>query len=173
MSFGGKNFIDKPDVNVINWGYRYPAILGGSLINQDWRGGTFVTFIDDWTLDRAGPENFVGFLLRSSAGQEGSRVLQSIKPQVTKGIALLVFGTYEFLFYETESVNLRRQKQGLSLLGAPALSPQTLTYNINENLYVSSNGLLTKEQETSGAERIGRVSAKPRTNGGYLGFMWS
>jgi len=168
-----QDIIDTSDVIVRIWGYRYPVSLGGTLLNQSWRGGQFVTFIDDWTVDVADPINWEGFLVRSSFGEEGCMRLQSWNPQVTKGIPMIIYGSYDFMFYETMSVNMRRAAQGLPPLGPPALPAQILTYNISDPVYVSLNGLLTNEQELPGAERAGTAAALPATNRGYLGFIFS
>lgn len=172
MPLGGNIIIDRADVQVIVWGYRYPVKIGGSLLNRPWRGGTFVRFVGDFTVDLATPEEWNGFLVRSSFGEEGSRSLTSINPQKTGSVALCVFGAYEFLHYETESINLRRAKQGLPALPAPALPAQLLTYSINDMLYVSSNGLLTNEIEVDDPKGVGNVMALPATNQGYLGYAF-
>jgi len=172
MPLGKNIIIDKNDVQVIVWGYRYPIKIGGTLMTQPWRGGTFVKFISDFTVDRATPDEWNGFLVRSSINEEGCHTLVSTNSQKTIGQTLCVYGAYEFLQFETESVNQRRAKQGLASLGAPALPAQILTYSINQMLFVSSNGLLTNEEEVVGALSVGYVMATPPTNQGYLGFVF-
>jgi len=177
------------DVNILQKGQHSPVELGPTIRASGWRGGTFVTY--------AGPNaptivpmgntgkmlgiveistgvSTCGFLLYASTTNisDDPEFMSSYAPEQT-GVASVCrnLGKYKFWFYETQPVAYRTAGTG----------PATLTYALNGTLYVSSDGLLTCEQETIGgksAQAVGKCFHTPQTEvlhaglnvGAYVGL---
>lgn len=151
--------------------YYYPCEPDSVLMGAGWVGGQWIrmqrmtTYPDGneirvrRVVEKALPDDPSFFLLRGSL--EGTDQYTSFYPGRT-GIATIgVYGQYLFKYYETLDLAERT---------VPG-SGSTLVYVMNQDLYVSSNGLLTNEDETGTARTVGVLIGLPSDNNGYLGVF--
>jgi hypothetical protein len=94
------------------------------------------------TVEKATPNSPIGFIVRGSL--EGSDQFTGQYPGRTGVISVCNQGQFLFRFFEN------------------------LTYTLNQNLYVSSNGILTNIDETGIARVVALCSGLPADNNGYL-----
>ena len=158
------------DVVRISSGELYgPYKVSSTMLSTGWVGGTWckydtaISFRDgsairvDRTLGVGGPMTAIGFILRAS--YEETDQYTSFYPGKTGVVTVCQTGHYLFKYFETLDL-AERTTPG---------SGSALVYSLNQNLYVSSNGLLTNEIETASARVIGYCSGVPADNDNYLG----
>ena len=140
-----------------------------TLKNIGWVGGLWVRYavvssLQDGnsirikrTVEQAGPNTPVGFMLRGS--YEASVKFTGRNPGETGTTTVASAGQFLFKYYETMNL-AERTMPGTG---------SSLIYQLNESLYVSSNGLLTNENETGTARSVALCSGLPIDNNYYLG----
>lgn len=145
------------DVVILHKGQHHNVELGTGLRASGWRGGTFVTYTDKTkplgntgkfigiVEKHPGTGNTAGFLLFASTTSvsDDPEFFSSYKPEQT-GVAALNqnLGKYKFFMYET--MDATRRADPTHVAGAD------LAYALNEDLYISSDALLTSEKEFGG-----------------------
>ena len=97
------------------------------------------------------------FILRGS--YEPMDQYTSHYPQKTPGVTCCLYGQFLFKYYE--KFNLAERTVPGS--GAP------LAYHLNDDIWVSDNGLLTSEKEYPNSRSIGHIVAEPADNDDYVG----
>jgi len=137
--------------------------------NVGWNGGLWVCYTSMTSysdagnirvrraVDKASPNNPIGFILRGS--QEASDQYTSQWPGRTGVISIFNQGQFLFKYFET----LNKAERDIPGSGAP------LVYALNQSLFVSSNGLLTNENETGTARVVAICAGLPAQNNGYMG----
>jgi hypothetical protein len=162
------------DVMLMVGGERYTVVAGPVLRRNKWRGGIFVMFAPsnegDFVVERSDGTAVAGYMLNQSEfyyplpppygdGPGSPQNLTSY--QYTEGVGgqnvvtMVLGGRAYFKQYET-----------ISLVGGVRNGPP-IVYSLNDNLYVSENGLLTNEDTALAAVGItdpvlvGIVSAVP------------
>ena len=150
-------------------GEQGPYEVSPAMKRDGWPGGLWVKFLEVssriegnsiiWKriLDKATPLDATMFVLRGS--YEPTDHYTGRYPQKTGVVTTTNQGQFFFRVFET--VDLAERTVPGS--GAP------LVYALNELLYVSSNGLLTSEQEGGVARRVGYCTGTPDQNNNYLG----
>jgi len=142
-----------------------------ALMASGWVGGTWMKYETmrsypdaneiRWKriVTSAGPENPMAFVLRAS--YEATDHFTSRNPQKTGIVTCCNYGQYLFKYFETKDLAERTTPGTGSLL----------TYTLNANLYVSSNGLLTSEREAGPANTrgVGLCCGLPVDNNNYIG----
>jgi len=114
-------------------------------------GGMIATYSDNYEIDISdGSTASVGFFLNDAAGNPFENT-----PAVASGkVALMTTqGSCETDVYETRN----------------EADSADLTYAVNDKLYCSKNGLITKDSSTS-TEVVGVVAKAPSANDPFLGF---
>lgn len=172
------------DLDVLIMGDRFPVTAGPNLRNSKWRAGLWVRYVEDestsvsFTVEQSNGRECIGFLLFESeeyADARQSTYRNYTSYQNTSALAsangtavlTLVTGGGRFLFknFETIALDAFGVRQG----GA-------ITYNLNEPLKISENGLLCNDPDARlslaiGGDPIvvGICSKKPDLDG-KLGF---
>jgi len=161
------------DVELMFPGDRYPVSAGPILVQTGWRGGQWVQFVTspfgDFFVEASDGNRIAGFILFQSeyypptpnlmGSPENWIAHQPRHCQATSVTTMLSGGVRAFFrVYETEAL------AGGTRSGGP------ITYTLNENLYVSENGLLCNDSAVQLAlagvvtpQLVGIVSAIPST----------
>lgn len=176
---------DAGDVELMFPGDRFPVSVGPNLRASGWRGGTFVQYVtgdQDFTVEISDGNAAAGFLLFQSEDYEltlpygdgpGSPqnflAQQNRSPVGGNNVVTMVFSGVRAFFkvYETVALN-----------GAGARAGGPITYNLNDDLKVSENGLLCNDSDVNLAaagvtnpQVVGTVSAVPSSsNNNRLGI---
>jgi len=148
------------DLVILHKGQHVNVELGTGLRNSGWRGGQFVKYTNTTApigntgkylgiVEASnGSASVCGFLLFASttAVSDDPEFMSSYKPEST-GVAAINknMGKYKFFQFETENAAKR----------ANPMAGADLVYALNDRLYVSSEGLLSHENEGGNAICVG------------------
>lgn len=142
------------DLDILLQGDRFPVAAGPVLRSTGWRAGLWVKYVPDendvnnFTVEQSEGIYATGFLLIGSenykvpsayANERNYTSYQNIGIHAEASgasVLTLIAGGGRFLFRVFETVALNGQGQRS---GGP------ITYNLNDSLYVSENGLLTND----------------------------
>ena len=176
---------DAADVQTFYTGDRFPVTPGPSLLASGWRGGLFVMYVagpQDYVVEKSDGNNVAGFLLFQSEKYTaltpgsfslGSTVVGSpenfLSHQFLSGkggqnVATMITGGNRAMFKVYETVPLI---DGERVAG-------TITYNLNDQLKVSENGLLCNDSDAelvlagvTNPNVVGVASAVPNRGNKY------
>jgi len=174
---------DVLDVELLHTGDRLPVLAGPTLRSTGWRGGQFVMYVTgpwEFTVERSNGTVAPGFLLFQSEDYAPtppvgtgpgspenfiSHQFLSGQSPASSNVATIVTGNTRAFFkiYETIALN-----------GAGVRAGGAITYNLNDVLVVSENGLLCNDLDANllaagipVPQPVGMVSAIPTKNNGY------
>jgi len=158
-------------VKIFGAEYYYPCEPVSALQRTGWVGGLWVRMnrmitrqdansIRVTRLVEAAHPNDPAFFFRWGSN-EPCDLHTSFSPGTTGVATIGVYGQFLFKYYETLDLAER------TLPG----SGGSLVYSMNQDLYVSSNGLLTSENETGVARTVGVLIGLPVDNNNYLGVF--
>lgn len=150
------------DIDVLKNGDRTPCTAGPQMRRTGWKGGTWVHYVpnddnvSEFTVEKSNGEYVAGFILYGSENYADAR--QSTYRNFTSyqntgalasasgaAVLTLVNGGARILFKEFETVALVNGVRN----GGP------ITYNLNEPLKVSENGLLCNDSDANLLAAIG------------------
>lgn len=147
---------DALDVELLFPGDRLPVAAGPTLRSTGWRGGQFVQYVTgvtDYTVEVSDGNAACGFLLFQSENYTRSSPSNWTSQQFRSGVGgqnvlTMICGSTRALFrvFETEA------------LAAGTRTGGPITYNLNDHLRISENGLLCNDSE---AELIAAGIAEP------------
>lgn len=154
------------NLDIIRNGDRFAVTIGSALRREKWKGGTWVKYVpdesstDSFTVERSDGIYTCGFVIYGSEDYENARqsnYRNFTSYQNTSKIAnalgtatlTLVAGGGRFLFKQFEEFNL--DAQGNRTLPA--------TYQLNEELKVSENGLLCNDADADLTAKTGGAKA--------------
>lgn len=148
--------VDSGDVELQFPGDRFPVTVGPTLRARGWRGGLFVQYVQttqEYTVEVSDGSNVCGFLLFqsenytpmtpggiSTGSPENFIGKQFRAPVGGNNVATMINGGTRamFKFFETTA-----------LTGGGTRTGGVITYNLNEALRVSENGLLCNDSEAN------------------------
>lgn len=171
---------DAGDVELMFPGDRFPVIAGPNLRSSGWRGGLFVQYAastSDFTVEVSDGNTACGFLLFQSEDYQLTRpngagpgspqnylAAQFRDPVGGNNVLTMINGGTRAFFRVFETVALN---------GAGARAGGPITYNLNEDLKISENGLLCNDSDVNLAAAgvvtpivVGIVSAVPTAANG-------
>ena len=180
MSIQNSNLDDVGDVELMFPGDRFPVTVGPTLRSTGWRGGIFVMYVagtSDFTVEVSDGNASTGFILFQSedydltppkgtgpGSPQNFTSQQFLNPTGGNNVVTVINGGTRAFFrrYETVALNGAGNRVG----GA-------ITYNLNEDLKISENGLLCNDTDGNLAaagvttpQVVGIVSAVPSTANG-------
>ena len=150
------SIVDSGDVELQFPGDRFPVTVGPSLRASGWRGGIFVQYVTskhDFVVELSNGSNVAGFLLFQSenytpmtpgglnTGSPENFIGKQFRSSVGgNNVATMVNGGTRayFKFFETTA-----------LTGGGTRTGGSITYVLNEPLYISENGLLCNDSEAN------------------------
>ena len=133
-------------------GTKVPIFVSDNMMKKGWYGGQFVKYIAKNTVDFADNINFAGLIILGYKLEDNKDIPYEHENVAVKALnqATLMYdsGLYEF----NDNVY-----------------DKTLIYTYNQTLYINNNGIITNIN--SGGTSIGKVSAIPQDNNGWLGVL--
>lgn len=147
---------DAGDVELMFPGDRFPVVAGPNLLTTGWRGGLFVQYAasnEPFTVEVSDGSSVAGFLLFQSEDYDLSRPYgngpwspenyqahQYLEGRGGQNVATMVNGGTRAYFRMFETV---------ALTGGGVRAGGAITYNLNEDLKVSENGLLCNDSDAN------------------------
>ena len=181
------NLSEVGDVELMFPGDRFPVTVGSVLRSTGWRGGIFVQYstgANQFTVELSDGNSVAGFLLYQSeyysalqpgsfgagaetlVGSPQNYISQQYKSPIGgNNVVTMVNGGTRAFFkaFETTALN-----------GAGARSAGPITYNLNDPLKISENGLLCNDSDANlnaagvtNPTQVGIVSAVPAEVNGF------
>lgn len=174
------------DVQVLHYGSKWNVVVGPNLRASGWRGGTFVMYSTltgsiPFEVEKADGNYVSGFLIHPSEFAAPNEVYGATNnytsmPKRTEqgfvsgaGVVAMACdnGRFGFKVYETQAIGAGAVRDG-----------GPIVYALNQNLYVSENGLLCNDTVVKLAQvgittpqLLGVVSAVPTIHNDYRVFM--